>query len=215
MADVRCGPAAGPARAPAGRSNTATATTRWDHAQLSITAGQRPRPDFWHPTGEPVAAAGSCEVGRADIGHPVRPRLAGLLIGEAEVHDLVPTSGLPPARHDHGCVASLHPGLVGFHKRIDAIEPCCATRSPYYEERTRGRAWTGPSERCSLRSSGASPATVLRWHRRLVTIVSQFVSWLTLLGRTTSSIPSGSMVITGRRARSRRRVLTAIWRAKR
>ena len=24
-----------------------------DHAQLTITAGQRPRPDFWHPTGDP------------------------------------------------------------------------------------------------------------------------------------------------------------------
>jgi hypothetical protein len=25
------------------------------------------------------------------------------------------------------------------------------TRSPCYEERTRGRAWTGPTKRCSLR----------------------------------------------------------------
>ena len=46
-----CGPAVGPARAPAGRSNTATAATRRDHVRPAITAGQRPRPDFWHPTG--------------------------------------------------------------------------------------------------------------------------------------------------------------------
>ena len=48
-----CGPAAGPARAPAGRSSTATAATRRDHVRPAITAGQRPRPDFWHPTGQP------------------------------------------------------------------------------------------------------------------------------------------------------------------
>ena len=46
-----CGPSAGPVRAPARRSSRATAATRWDHAQPAITAGQRPRPDFWHPTG--------------------------------------------------------------------------------------------------------------------------------------------------------------------
>jgi hypothetical protein len=46
-----CGPAVGPARAPAGRSNTATTATRRDHVRPTITAGQRPSPDFWHPTG--------------------------------------------------------------------------------------------------------------------------------------------------------------------
>ena len=46
-----CGPSAGPARAPARRSSTATAATRRDHVRPAITAGQRPRPDFWHPTG--------------------------------------------------------------------------------------------------------------------------------------------------------------------
>ena len=45
-----CGPAVGPARAPAGRSSTAAAATRRDHVRPAITAGQRPRPDFWHPT---------------------------------------------------------------------------------------------------------------------------------------------------------------------
>ena len=46
-----CGPSVGPARAPARRSSTATAATRRDHVRPAITAGQRPRPDFWHPTG--------------------------------------------------------------------------------------------------------------------------------------------------------------------
>ena len=48
-----CGPSAGPARAPAGRSSTAAAATRRDHVRPAITAGQRPSPDFWHPTGHP------------------------------------------------------------------------------------------------------------------------------------------------------------------
>ena len=47
----RCGPAVGQVRAPAGRSNRAAAATCRDHVRPAITAGQRPRPDFWHPTG--------------------------------------------------------------------------------------------------------------------------------------------------------------------
>ena len=47
-----CGPSAGQPEY-ARRSSSATAATRWDHAQPAITAGQRPRPDFWHPTGGP------------------------------------------------------------------------------------------------------------------------------------------------------------------
>jgi hypothetical protein len=47
----RCGPAGGPARAPAGRSSTATAVTRPRSCSTAITAGQRPRPDFWHSRG--------------------------------------------------------------------------------------------------------------------------------------------------------------------
>ena len=40
--------------------STATATTRRDHARPAITAGQRPRPDFWHPTGaRPPRAPGA------------------------------------------------------------------------------------------------------------------------------------------------------------
>src|SRR4051794_6538751 len=46
-----CGPSAGPVRAFGGRSDAAAAMTRQDHAQPRITAGQRPRDDFWHPTG--------------------------------------------------------------------------------------------------------------------------------------------------------------------
>src|SRR3954453_4149938 len=46
-----CDTTAGPVRAPARRSSTATAATRWDHVRPAITAGHRPRPDFWHPTG--------------------------------------------------------------------------------------------------------------------------------------------------------------------
>jgi hypothetical protein len=46
-----CDTTAGPARAPARRSSTATAATRRDHVRPAITPGQRPRPDFWHPTG--------------------------------------------------------------------------------------------------------------------------------------------------------------------
>src|SRR4029078_1299515 len=45
-----CGPSAGPVLIRAKRSSTATAETRRDHADPQITAGQRPRPDFWHPT---------------------------------------------------------------------------------------------------------------------------------------------------------------------
>ena len=45
-----CSPAVGPTRAPAGRSSTATATTRRDHVRPAITAGQRRRSEFWHPT---------------------------------------------------------------------------------------------------------------------------------------------------------------------
>jgi len=44
-----CGPSAQPARAPGRRSSTARAGTRSDHAYPSITAGQRPWPEFWHP----------------------------------------------------------------------------------------------------------------------------------------------------------------------
>ena len=46
----RCGRAVGPVRAPAGGSSTAAAATRRDHVRPAITPGQRPRPDFWHPT---------------------------------------------------------------------------------------------------------------------------------------------------------------------
>ena len=42
---------AGPVRAPAEGSNTTIAATRPDHAQPAIIVGQRPRTDFWHPTG--------------------------------------------------------------------------------------------------------------------------------------------------------------------
>src|SRR5438105_441633 len=45
------GPSAGAVRAPARRSNTATAMTLRDHVRPAITAGQRPMPDFWHPAG--------------------------------------------------------------------------------------------------------------------------------------------------------------------
>ena len=48
-----CGPAAGPARAPAGRSSIGVAATRGDHAHPSITAGQRPGPS----SGTPQAVA--------------------------------------------------------------------------------------------------------------------------------------------------------------
>src|SRR4051812_22277715 len=48
------GPSAGRVRAPARRSNTATATKRWDHAQPAIIAGQRPRPDCALPALTPT-----------------------------------------------------------------------------------------------------------------------------------------------------------------
>jgi len=44
-----CDPAAGPARAPAGRSSTGAAVTREDHAHPSIAAGQRPGPSSGTP----------------------------------------------------------------------------------------------------------------------------------------------------------------------
>ena len=47
----RSGPSVGAVRASARRSSTATAATRRDHVRPAIIAGQRPRPDFWHPTG--------------------------------------------------------------------------------------------------------------------------------------------------------------------
>jgi hypothetical protein len=50
-----CGPSVGPTRAPAERSSIATAAARWDNVRPAITAGQRPRPDFWHPTGSPTS----------------------------------------------------------------------------------------------------------------------------------------------------------------
>jgi hypothetical protein len=59
----------GPARAPAGRSNRATTATRRDHVRPTITAGQRPRPDFWHPTGHDD---------RLTDGYQPDPVLAGL-----------------------------------------------------------------------------------------------------------------------------------------
>jgi hypothetical protein len=69
-------PAAGPARAPAGRSNRATTATLRDHVRSTITAGQRPRPDFWHPTGGAV---------RLRCGPPLSRRLIPLI---------------PPVRHE-------------------------------------------------------------------------------------------------------------------
>ena len=49
VADAR--PSAGLFRAPGRRSSTGSAATRLDHGRPAITAGQRPRHDFWHPTG--------------------------------------------------------------------------------------------------------------------------------------------------------------------
>jgi hypothetical protein len=53
------GPLIGAVRALAGRSSTATAVTRRDHVRPAIIAGQRPRPNFWHPTGL-VGSGQSC-----------------------------------------------------------------------------------------------------------------------------------------------------------
>ena len=78
----RSGPSVGAVQASARRSSTATAATRRDHVRSAIIAGQRPRPDFWHPTAliisERLAAA---EPGNAQYRSGldfVRRRLASL-----------------------------------------------------------------------------------------------------------------------------------------
>jgi hypothetical protein len=40
------------------KSSTANATTRRDHVRPAITAGQRPRANFWHPAGAASGSAG-------------------------------------------------------------------------------------------------------------------------------------------------------------
>src|SRR6476659_4420485 len=79
------GTSAGAVRAPARRSNTATATTHRDHAHPQITAGQRPGPDFWHATGQAPAALSARELLRrtgppdgADRGHRPDADLRGV-----------------------------------------------------------------------------------------------------------------------------------------
>jgi hypothetical protein len=78
--------------------STATAATPRDHVRPVITAGQRPRPDFWHPTGSRVDrwATAAVRVGPL-LGHqaavPAQHRGRGDQAMAAQLRRQVPDEG--------------------------------------------------------------------------------------------------------------------------
>ena len=209
-----CGPAVGPARAPAGRSSTATAATRRDHVRPAITAGQRPRPDFWHPTcvlkwsdddvedrqheacstsdgGRPSGFAVQAEI-------PNHRKLRRLRAGVVSVAAKVPRVA----------------GQVGDEK-ANVCEPLLTHRNKERWHRNR-TVWGGPGQRRALRGAsstgerpacgpggarcigGASSSQALVGNRRTCRSDSDGRDWTRLAYRSREGEPQAVMAVSGR-----------------